>query len=239
MEWSTACADWETRIVERRPIVPEPLFRDQAEEALAIFKGLRIVDVPGQPTFGEACEEFVFDFVRVIFGAYDPSQARQLINEFFLLISKKNAKSTIAAGIMVTALILNWRSSNLLLVLAPTKEIANNVFTPAMGMVRADPELRNDNGQNPLAGAAFKDNLAMVRLLLESGAEIDGSSPDGKTALMFAAMFDHAEIVAYLLANGADRHARESKGMTAHDLATAMGAEATPAQLARPADTGG
>lgn len=140
-EWTTACPDWERRLVAGESIIPPPIFQDQAEEALAIFKQLRIVDLPGKPTFGECSEPWVFDFVAAVFGAYDADRGVQLIREFYLLIAKKNIKSTLAAGAMLTTLILCWRDNEEHLIIAPTKEVADNSFKPAAGMVRADPEL--------------------------------------------------------------------------------------------------
>jgi phage terminase large subunit-like protein len=142
MKWSTACKDWEKRIVSRGTLVPfDPLFPDEAESALAVYNALKIVDAPGSPTMGEVSRKWIIDFVSSIFGSYDPETGRRLITEYFLLISKKNSKSTSAAGIMMTALVRNWRESAEFLILAPTVEIANNSYYPARDMVKKDEEL--------------------------------------------------------------------------------------------------
>jgi phage terminase large subunit-like protein len=143
MQWSTACLDWEARIVAGRSLIPDGLPIDvvRAEKALRIFKRLRVKDIIGKPTLGEVCPQWIFDLVWVVFGAHDSVAKRQLIREFLILISKKNAKSTIAAGIMVTALIMNQRAMGEYLILAPTKDVADNSFLPAHGMITEDDAL--------------------------------------------------------------------------------------------------
>lgn len=142
MEWSTECLDWESRIVNGESLLPcPPLFPEEADAALEVFKQLKIVDAPGSPTIGEACAPWVFDFAGAIFGSYDSETGRRLIKEFMLLICKKNSKSTIAAAVMMTLLIRNWRESAELIILAPTIEVANNAFAPARDMVKHDEDL--------------------------------------------------------------------------------------------------
>ena len=142
--WSTACPDWASRITARQSIVPCPtLFPEEAEAGLNIFRDLRVVDVIGRPTIGECCLPWAFELPRVLFGSYDPESGRQLIRYFFEFVAKKNSKSTRAAAIMLTALVRNFRDSGEFYILAPTKEIADNSFTPARDMVKADAGLRD------------------------------------------------------------------------------------------------
>ncbi|MBC7490385.1 MAG: ankyrin repeat domain-containing protein, partial [Glaciimonas sp.] len=97
---------------------------------------------------------------------------------------------------------------------------------------KADPELRNNNGQTPIAGAAFKGDLPMIQILIEQGADVEGASSDGKSALMMATMFNNrTEIVNFLLGHGAKSDAKDMNGVTPLTAAKMMGATNTTAEL--------
>ena len=140
--WDTSLPDWEARIVEGRSLIPDlPLNDAVADRALEIFKKLRVPDLIGMPTYGEVCDQWVFDLVRAVFGAYDPETKRRALREIFVLIPKKNGKSSIAAAIIVVACLMNERPEAELLLIAPTIQIAKIAFKQAWGIIRADQTL--------------------------------------------------------------------------------------------------
>lgn len=172
--------DWAERLKSGQSIIPPPIFPEQAERALEIFKELKIVDAPGSPTFGESCAEWVFDLVRSVFGAYDADSGRRLITEWFILVPKKNSKSTIAAGIMLTALILNWRQSGEYAVLAPTVEVAGNAFSPARDMVVKDDELDAlMHVQSHIKTITHRESNAMLKVLAADSNTVGGKKSIG------------------------------------------------------------
>ena len=82
----------------------------------------------------EASADWYRAIVAVLFGSYDPETNRRLIQEYFLVVPKKNAKSSNGGAVMVVALILNRRPEGEFLLVAPTKEIADIAFKQASGV---------------------------------------------------------------------------------------------------------
>lgn len=152
-----------------------PLFPDEANEAWEICGGLRLVDVAGQPLLRDAALPWTRDLVRAIFGAYNPEDGRRYINEYLLMVSKKNAKSTIAAAIMLTALMMNWRPSAELLILSPTKEIADNSYKPIRDMIKADPELDALlKVQDHIRTITHRENNAFLKVVAADSDTVSG-----------------------------------------------------------------
>jgi len=140
--WRTACPDWAARLMAGESLVPDlPLFPAERDKALRIFDRLRLPDVIGQPPMAEAAGPWIRDIVAALFGSYDAEVNRRMIQEIFLLVPKKNGKSSYAAAIMVTAMIVNRRPNAEFLLIAPTMEIAGISYKQAEGIIKADPEL--------------------------------------------------------------------------------------------------
>lgn len=149
---------------------------------MAVFNQLQIVDAG--VTFG-ASRPWVSEFAESIFGSYcdvpgHPDEGRRLIKTFFMLISKKNTKSTIAAGIMLTVLIQNWRPEAEYLILSPTKEVADNSFKPIKAAIEADPELKAlFHVQTHLRMVTHRNTGATLKVVAADSATVSGKKATG------------------------------------------------------------
>lgn len=152
--WTTACPDWRERIREGRSLMPcGAIFPEQGRVGLELFKSLYAVGIPNPdgtvddlgrpvpPTYGQVCRPWITEIAEAIHGAYNVETGERLIREALIKVPKKNWKSGLVAGLMLSLAVLNWRQSNEGAVIAPTKETADNVFKPMRDAIQADPEL--------------------------------------------------------------------------------------------------
>ncbi len=102
----------------------------------------------------------------------------------------------------------------------------HNQYEIAKLLIQHDANVnRFDATMSPLHAAARKDfptsksKLALVKILVESGAEIDIPDKDGNTALTLATQSEQGDVVEYLIRVGADPHTQSPAG-TALEIAT-------------------
>ncbi len=139
MAWDFSCRDWQERIRAGRSLMPDlQLNRVEADRAVALFNELRIPDAPARPQLAEAAGDWFREIVAALFGSLDVITAHRLVREIFLLISKKNSKTTNGAGMMMTALLVNRQPRAEFHLVGPTQGISDLAFDQAVGMIEAD-----------------------------------------------------------------------------------------------------
>jgi len=119
-----------------------PLNRDMADRAVLAFNLLRLADVPGTPHLADAGADWFREIVAAIFGSVDPVTRQRAIRELFLLVPKKNAKTTYGALMMLVALLFNQRPNALMIMTAPVQDVARLAFDSVAGAIELDPVLR-------------------------------------------------------------------------------------------------
>ena len=140
--WDLSCPDWERKLLAGESLIPAnlPLDRDLVATAQGIFTKLRIPDVPGTPRLADVAGQWILDIVAVLFGSLDRATQVRMVRGLFLLVPKKNAKTTYSAALMLTALLMNKRPAARLLMTGPSQEISDLAFSQAAGMIKLDDE---------------------------------------------------------------------------------------------------
>lgn len=147
-----ACPDWRERL-ERGlpPIADMEIDQIEAETAVSFFNKLVVPDIPRQPTMAEVGGEWFRDILRRAFGAVDftpdPRNPGEMVmtrrvGEVFILVPKKNSKTTNSAALGIVAMLMNRRPNIDGVIIGPTQEVAQKCFAQATAMIEADEYLR-------------------------------------------------------------------------------------------------
>jgi ankyrin repeat protein len=86
----------------------------------------------------------------------------------------------------------------------------------------ANPDEPRVNDLTPLMRATIRDDLAMVEILLDAGADLAAGDPEGLTAAHVAAQANASESLVALVRAGADVETRSRNGMSALHHAAAL-----------------
>jgi ankyrin repeat protein len=81
-------------------------------------------------------------------------------------------------------------------------------------------EVKNVYGYDPLHISILNDNLDLVRLFVDAGANLEAKDDSGFTALHMATWYRRTEIMKYLVEQDADLEAKDDSGFTALHMAT-------------------
>lgn len=176
-----ACPDWEDRLKSGWSLVPPlPLVEAEASRAVTIFNKLRLADVPGTPRLEDAAGDWFRDIVRALFGSVDASTGERLIRELFVLVPKKNSKTSYGALLMLTALLLNKRPNARFIMTAPTQDITELAFGQAAGAIKLDPVLDAKFWPRPhLKAIVHRQTNATLEIMSFDPTILTGQKPAG------------------------------------------------------------
>lgn len=204
-EWDTSCRDWRERITAGQSICPAlPLHEKQAALAVAVFDRLRLPDVPGNPTLADAGGDWFRELVRALFGSYDEATKQRHIRELFLMVPKKSSKTTYAAALLLTAVLVSPRPRAEYLFIGPTVEISDLAFKQAAGMIEIDPVLSAKFlVQHHIKKITYRPTGAFLKVKSFSPTVVTGSKPSG-------VLIDEIHVIGEM--NNADRVIGQLRG---------------------------
>ena len=123
----------------------------------------------------EAGGDWFREIVRALFASLDPASKARLIRELFLLVSKKNAKTTQGALMMVTALLLNERPHAPMGMSAPVQDVAQIAFDAAAGAIDLDPVLsKKMHVRHHLKTIVHRETKAYLEIMTFDPATLTG-----------------------------------------------------------------